>query len=45
MKCLYCKNKATHRYTPDIDIKGIPLCDEKKCYIEMCIEINWDINI
>lgn len=41
MKCYYCENKATHRRTPDIDIKGIPLCDDRKCFVEMYMEVNW----
>jgi len=30
MKCIKCGKKATKRYSPDLDIKGIGMCDEHK---------------
>lgn len=29
--CHMCGSTATKRLTPDLDIRGIPLCDDKKC--------------
>lgn len=37
IKCAYCDNKATHTRTIDLDIKWIPLCDDKWCYVEYLI--------
>ncbi len=42
IKCKYCNKKATHRRTVDIDIKWIPLCDDKKCYYKLLIELNYE---
>lgn len=28
MKCIKCGKPATKRYSPDLDIKGIGMCDE-----------------
>jgi hypothetical protein len=28
MECVKCGTKATKRYSPDLDIKGIGMCDE-----------------
>ena len=28
MECVKCGAKATKRYSPDLDIKGIGMCDE-----------------
>jgi hypothetical protein len=28
MECIKCGAKATKRYSPDLDIKGIGMCDE-----------------
>lgn len=28
MACLICPAEATHRFTNDLDIKGIPVCEE-----------------
>lgn len=28
MKCIECGKEATKRYSPDLDIKGIGMCDE-----------------
>jgi len=39
IKCNYCKNKATHYRSPDLDIKWIPLCDDKKCHYTLIIDI------
>lgn len=41
MKCRYCENEATHYRKVDLDIKGIPLCDEKDCFVSYLIDINW----
>ena len=32
MSCYICGNKAVKRMTPDLDIKGIELCDDKSCH-------------
>lgn len=29
--CFMCGNAATHRLSPDLDIKGIALCDSLPC--------------
>ena len=34
--CAYCDNKATHRRSPDIDVKGVALCDNDNCYYNFC---------
>ena len=28
MKCIVCKNKATKRFSPDLDIQGIGACNK-----------------
>ena len=28
MECIRCGNPATKKYSPDLDIKGIGMCDE-----------------
>ncbi len=30
MTCIKCGKPATKRYSPDLDIKGIGMCDEHK---------------
>ncbi len=30
MKCIECGKEATKRYSPDLDIEGIGMCDEHK---------------
>jgi hypothetical protein len=35
MKCVKCGAKATKRYSPDLDIKGIGMCDEHAEEIQM----------
>ena len=41
-ECYICKKPATKRMTNDIDIEGIPLCDDEQCkarlYVELWIE-------
>jgi hypothetical protein len=31
MNCYICGNEATKRLTPDMDIKGMPMCDNIDC--------------
>jgi len=45
VKCRYCKKTATAFRTPDIDIKWVPLCDDKECFYKLYIEINLINNI
>jgi hypothetical protein len=35
MECVKCGTKATKRYSPDLDIKGIGMCDEHEEEIRM----------
>jgi hypothetical protein len=35
MECVKCGAKATKRYSPDLDIKGIGMCDEHAEEIQM----------
>jgi hypothetical protein len=35
MECIKCGTKATKRYSPDLDIKGIGMCDEHEEEIRM----------
>jgi hypothetical protein len=35
MECVKCGAKATKRYSPDLDIKGIGMCDEHQEEIQM----------
>jgi hypothetical protein len=35
MECVKCGAKATKRYSPDLDIKGIGMCDEHAEEIKM----------
>jgi hypothetical protein len=35
MECVKCGTKATKRYSPDLDIKGIGMCDEHAEEIQM----------
>jgi hypothetical protein len=35
MECVKCGAKATKRYSPDLDIKGIGMCDEHQEEIRM----------
>ena len=35
MECIKCGAKATKRYSPDLDIKGIGMCDEHQEEIRM----------
>lgn len=39
MKCSYCDKEATYTRTVDIDVKGIPLCDNEDCFYKMYIDI------
>ena len=49
MKCIKCGKPATKRYSPDLDIKGIGMCDEHEQEIKMDLLITqfdpkgWDI--
>ena len=46
MECIKCGKPATKRYSPDLDIKGIGMCDEHKEEIRMDILVasfeGWD---
>lgn len=46
MKCIKCNKKAEFRYSPDLDIKGIGMCEEHKKEIQTDILISnfegWD---
>ena len=35
MKCIICKGKAKHRFSPDLDIKGIGACREHKLHVQV----------
>jgi hypothetical protein len=35
MKCIKCGAPATKKYSPDLDIKGIGMCDEHQEEIRM----------
>ena len=35
MECIKCGAPATKRYSPDLDIKGIGMCDEHQEEIQM----------
>ena len=35
MQCVKCGKPATKRYSPDLDIKGIGMCDEHEEEIRM----------
>ena len=35
MKCSICKNKATGRLSPDLDIGGVPFCEQHKESVRM----------
>jgi hypothetical protein len=37
MNCFLCGNKATGRFTPDLDIKGIPYCDKHYTDIQIAL--------
>jgi hypothetical protein len=39
MKCHVCNKPATHRLTPDLDIKGIPWCGDKECRDKINLEL------
>ena len=39
MKCHVCNNESTRRLTPDLDIKGIPVCDSEECERKIRIEL------
>jgi hypothetical protein len=46
MNCIKCGKKATKRYSPDLDIKGIGMCDEHaeeiQCDIVVAQLEGWD---
>ena len=35
MNCSQCTDPATRMVTPDLDIGGIPLCDNPDCYTKI----------
>ena len=37
MKCIKCGKKATKRYSPDLDIEGIGVCDEHEQEVQLDI--------
>ena len=39
MNCSQCTNEATRHLTPDMDIAGIPLCDDPNCYTKVLIQL------
>lgn len=46
MQCVKCGKTATKRFSPDLDIKGIGMCDEHEDEIKMDILVasfeGWD---
>jgi hypothetical protein len=46
MQCIKCGNPATKRYSPDLDINGIGMCDEHEEEIKMDLLVasfeGWD---
>ena len=39
MTCSQCADPATRFLTPDMDIRGIPLCDNPDCYIKLVAQL------
>ena len=39
MTCSQCTDPATRLVTPDMDIRGIPLCDDPDCYIKLVAQL------
>ena len=42
MNCYICGNAATKRMTPDLDIKGIELCEDRNCHQLLTLAIYTD---
>lgn len=36
-KCHFCGEEATKAYKPDMDLRGIPLCDSDECFLKLSI--------
>jgi hypothetical protein len=41
MNCSQCTNEATRFVTNDMDIQGIPLCDDPDCYTKVLVQL-WE---
>ena len=39
MTCSQCTDPATRFLTPDMDIAGIPLCDDPDCYAKVIAQL------
>ena len=39
MTCSQCTDPATRLVSPDMDITGIPLCDNPDCYIKLVAQL------
>ena len=39
MTCSQCTEQATRLVSPDMDIGGIPLCDNPDCYIKLVAQL------
>lgn len=37
VKCYFCESEATKAYRPDMDLRGIPLCDGDECFLRLSI--------